>query len=45
MQPNLNPLPEMTPSQGFWRGTVTALVVALPAGARVEIEAIAVRDG
>jgi hypothetical protein len=22
----------MTPSQGFWRGTVTALVVALPAG-------------
>ncbi|CAN5587866.1 hypothetical protein BH10ACT3_BH10ACT3_24660 [soil metagenome] len=25
-------LPEMTPLQGLWRGTITALVVALPAG-------------
>lgn len=32
MQPDLRPLPEMTPSEAFWRGTVTALVVALPAG-------------
>ncbi len=25
-------LPELTPVQGLWRGTITALVVALPAG-------------
>lgn len=32
MQPHLQPLPELTPAQAFWRGTVTALVVAFPAG-------------
>jgi hypothetical protein len=32
MQPNLQPLPRLTPKQALWRGTVTALVVALPAG-------------
>jgi hypothetical protein len=32
VQPNLNPLPELSPGQAFWRGTVTALTVALPAG-------------
>jgi len=32
VEPNLNPLPELTPGQALWRGTVTALVVALPAG-------------
>ncbi len=32
MQPNLQPLPELTPTQAWVRGTVTALVVALPAG-------------
>jgi hypothetical protein len=32
VRPSLQPLPELTPGQAFWRGTVTALVVALPAG-------------
>ncbi len=32
MQPQIRTLPEMTPPQAYWRGTITALVVALPAG-------------
>lgn len=32
MQPELRALPELSPPQAYWRGTVTALVVALPAG-------------
>ena len=32
MQPQIRNLPEMTPPQAYWRGTITALVVALPAG-------------
>ncbi len=32
MQPEIRALPEMSPPQAYWRGTVTALVVALPAG-------------
>lgn len=30
MRPSSQALPEMTPSQGFWRGVATCLVVALP---------------
>lgn len=32
MQPQIRTLPELSPPQAYWRGTVTALVVALPAG-------------
>ena len=32
MQPQIRALPEMSPPQAYWRGTITALVVALPAG-------------
>lgn len=32
MQPTLHDLPELDPLQALWRGVVTALVVALPAG-------------
>ena len=32
MQPQIRSLPPMSPPQAYWRGTVTALVVALPAG-------------
>ena len=32
MQPQMRALPEMTPPQAYWRGTITALVVALPVG-------------
>lgn len=30
VRPQLQPLPEMTPRQAFWRGVATTLVVALP---------------
>jgi hypothetical protein len=32
MQPELRTLPELSPPQAYWRGTITALVVALPVG-------------
>jgi hypothetical protein len=32
MRPQLQPLPELPTGQAVWRGAVTALVVALPAG-------------
>jgi hypothetical protein len=32
MQPQMRALPELTPPQAYWRGTITALVVALPVG-------------
>lgn len=32
MEPDLRPLPELSPAQAFWRGVVTTLVVALPVG-------------
>ena len=32
MQPQISTLPELSPPQAYVRGTITALVVALPAG-------------
>ena len=32
VRPQMQQLPELTPPQAYWRGTVTGLVVALPAG-------------